>query len=205
MNDFEISSTREKIMKSAKAEFLAHGFSGASLRTIASGAGVTTGALYKYFRDKAELFDALVAPTVQRFIEMYHQSEEAFMKSIDIDGLNWTSSDGNLTIGVNYIYDNLEVFQLLLLSAEKTAYENFTHIMIDKEVEATLRYVEIAKSRGHLVNTIDREDLHLLVSAQFSALFEMVLHDLPRERAMQATQSIYRFFKAGWRAFLFDE
>ena len=37
------------------------GFKNASLRSIAQAAGVTTGAIYGYYPDKAALFDALVS------------------------------------------------------------------------------------------------------------------------------------------------
>ena len=52
--------TKAKILESAKNEFLEKGFINASLRTIASNAGVTTGAMYRHFKDKDALFCALV-------------------------------------------------------------------------------------------------------------------------------------------------
>ena len=48
----EGSNTINNILKCAKAEFLEKGFKDASLRTIAKQAGVTTGAIYGYFKDK---------------------------------------------------------------------------------------------------------------------------------------------------------
>ena len=54
-----------RIMESAKEEFLQKGFLDASLQVICKNAGVTTGALYKRFKGKEELFCALVESTVQ--------------------------------------------------------------------------------------------------------------------------------------------
>ena len=45
-----------RIMESAKEEFLQKGFLDASLQEICKKAGVTTGALYKRFKGKEELF-----------------------------------------------------------------------------------------------------------------------------------------------------
>ena len=45
-----------KILEKARDHFLAFGYRGAKLRTIAQEAGVTTGALYHHFRGKDELF-----------------------------------------------------------------------------------------------------------------------------------------------------
>lgn len=51
-------------LDSARREFLARGFEGASLQSICADAGVTTGALYKRYKGKADLFEAVVAPTL---------------------------------------------------------------------------------------------------------------------------------------------
>ena len=52
-------TTLELIHNAAKAEFMEKGFREASLRNIAKSAGVTTGALYGYYRSKEELFKSL--------------------------------------------------------------------------------------------------------------------------------------------------
>ena len=49
-----------RILDSARTEFLASGFEKASLKTICEGAGVTTGALYKRYKGKEDLFSAVV-------------------------------------------------------------------------------------------------------------------------------------------------
>lgn len=45
-----------RILKSARGEFVKHGFEKSSLKAICDGAGVTTGALYKRYKGKEELF-----------------------------------------------------------------------------------------------------------------------------------------------------
>ena len=53
-----------KILNCAKAEFLEKGFMNASLRQICANAGATTGALYKRYSGKEELFQALVQDVI---------------------------------------------------------------------------------------------------------------------------------------------
>lgn len=193
--------TREAILKSAQAEFLAKGFSAASLRKIATGAEVTTGALYRHFTDKAALFEALVSPCFHGFIQMFRQQGEDYLRgqaAYDFDH-NWSSSEQSLLRWTEYIYDHLEVFKLLLSAAEKTAYESFVHILIEMEVDMTLEYIRLAREKGYMIKDVSREEIHIFVNAQFSAFFEMVLHDVPRERAVEYTSSIFRFFAAGWK------
>lgn len=56
-----------KLLEAAKTEFLTKGFRNASLRNIAASAGVTTGAIYRYYANKEALFDALVAEPAEAF------------------------------------------------------------------------------------------------------------------------------------------
>lgn len=52
--------TRSRLLAAAAAEFSARGFAGTSLEAIAERAGFTKGAVYSNFRNKAELFLALM-------------------------------------------------------------------------------------------------------------------------------------------------
>lgn len=56
----EAEATRTAILDAAEHLFEAHGVSRTSLQGIAAAAGVTRGAVYHHFTDKAELFDAMM-------------------------------------------------------------------------------------------------------------------------------------------------
>ena len=55
--------THTKILDCGKKHFLKNGFEKASLRDICKDAGVTTGAFYRHFNDKNELFKIFVKAT----------------------------------------------------------------------------------------------------------------------------------------------
>ncbi len=57
---------REAIIQSARNEFYIHGFEKASMRNIAKSAHMTVGNLYRYFKDKEDLADALLASTIDK-------------------------------------------------------------------------------------------------------------------------------------------
>jgi AcrR family transcriptional regulator len=56
----EDSSKRRQIVEGARKVFLERGFDAASMGEIARVAGVSKGTLYVYFKDKGELFEAIV-------------------------------------------------------------------------------------------------------------------------------------------------
>ncbi len=60
------AETRARLMATARKEFARKGFAGTTLRSITSQAGVTTGAFYNNFRDKKEIYLAIVEELSQR-------------------------------------------------------------------------------------------------------------------------------------------
>lgn len=57
----EALATRERILDAAEHLFQAQGVSGTSLQDIALAAGMTRGAVYWHFKDKSDLFNAMMA------------------------------------------------------------------------------------------------------------------------------------------------
>ena len=60
----DAEKTRCQILDAAEMLFQAQGVSRTSLQTIASQAGITRGAIYWHFKDKGDLFNALVDRTI---------------------------------------------------------------------------------------------------------------------------------------------
>lgn len=60
VNEAEDSAKRGQIVDGAREVFLARGFDAASMGDIAKAAGVSKGTLYVYFKNKEELFAAIV-------------------------------------------------------------------------------------------------------------------------------------------------
>lgn len=77
------SETRKELLKCAKEEFMDKGFMGASLRNICQKAGVTTGALYFFFKDKDDLFCNVVGHMMDRLNAVL---TEHF--SVEVDEMN---------------------------------------------------------------------------------------------------------------------
>ncbi|MFB9276773.1 TetR/AcrR family transcriptional regulator [Cohnella cellulosilytica] len=71
---------RSAIMLAAYEEFRQSGYLEASMRRIATAAGMTSGNIYRYFRNKEDLFDAIVGPLYSeynRYAQEYLQTAEA--------------------------------------------------------------------------------------------------------------------------------
>ena len=105
---------------------------------------------------------------------------------------------------VDYVYQNFDAFKLLICHAQGTAYEHFVHRMVEIEVEATERYMEVLRRLGRPVPKLDPQLCHIIASGLFNGIFEIVVHDMPYERARRNVQQLQEFYLAGWQKMMGD-
>ncbi len=182
--------TLERIQQAALEEFSEKGFLGASLRQIVKNAGVTTGAFF------ASLVEPHAAALMGRFMEaqtgfaeLPEEEQPAHMGEASGDYVDWM---------VDYICEHREPVKLLLCRADGTSYEHFIHNMVEVEVESTLRYMEVLRRLGKDIPPLNRSLCHIIASGMFNGLFEIVIHDMPREQAFQDVTQFRSFYTAGW-------
>ena len=194
--------SHEKIISAARKEFLDRGFEDASMRRIAADAGLTVSALYKHFPGKEEMFAALVQPVIDAFMVLYHQTEEKEFSAVDSleEGHIWEDKKETQMV-MEFIYDHLDEFVLIVTKSRGTAYASFIHEIARKEEETTLRYMDLLRERGIPVNKVDRQEFHLLVTANINAIFEAVRHNFTREEAMHYAKTLEDFWSQGWKQY----
>lgn len=196
------ANTINAIIASAKKEFLEKGFTGASLREIAKGADVTTGALYQHYQNKEALFKSLVEPAVQGIKNIYAASEGEGYDLIDKGLLTQVFQISYKAIAafINYIYDNFDCFKLLLMCSDGTNYNNFVDDIVMLEENGVEKCLAILKQKKIEFTELHQEDIHLLIHSYYSSIFEVVAHDFTRERALEHAHILVTFYNAGWRA-----
>lgn len=197
------TASHERVVAAAKAEFLEKGFEKASIRSIAEAAGMTSAGLYRHFLDKEAMFASLVEPALEalrKMVESHTAHSYELISTGDLSSM-WGEPNG-LTLLLDIIYDHFDAFKLLLRCSAGTRFERFFDDIVEMEEKETLRYIETLRERGIPVNNIVPEELHLLLNAYCSAVFEVVVHDFPREEAKHYVATLQRFFNPGWQAFL---
>ena len=194
------SATLEKIQQAALTEFLDKGFLSASLRQIVKNAGVTTGAFYGYFSCKEALFASIVEPHAAALMGRFMEAQTSFAGRPEAEQPEHMGEDSESCLDwmVDYICQNREPVKLLLCRAEGTGYESFVHNMVEVEVESTLRYMEVLRRLGKNIPPLNRSLCHIIASGMFNGLFEIVIHDMPREQAHRDVTQFRTFYTAGW-------
>ena len=194
----------DKILECAKDEFLEKGFEGASMRTIAERAGYTTGMVYGRFADKSELFRELVEEGANKLFGYFSNSEEDFAKLTPERQREEMHSyvEAKLDEMIDIIYDHFDAFKLIVCKSAGSGYEYYIDKMIEVETASTVRFINALNSAGIKINEVRADLSHMLSSAMFNGVFEVVAHDLPKEEASGYIKQIHDFFTAGWQKIL---
>jgi AcrR family transcriptional regulator len=202
----ETRAVTEKILASAKAEFLEKGFEKASLRCIAQKADSSKSAIYRRYSDKASLFMALVNDIADETVDLIRCCYEEFFEKSTEEQLKVfkEASEDNYRLFTEYIYKHFDDFKLLISCSDNTVLSNFIQRLAEQEVNSTFRffmsYAENAVSNGRLTPGF----VHLVSEAFFTGVFQVIVYDMPREKGEKHIKRLKSFFSAGWMATLED-
>lgn len=199
----EDRETKERLLESAKAEFAEKGYMKASLRKICAGAGVTTGALYFFFKDKEDLFTAIVGQPFDGLKEIMLQhfdDERELLTSSDMLKLKEHIDDGHDEIAaalIHHLYSNYDAFTLLLTKSQGSKFEG----CVDEVVEMTETvYCAMAENMAKMlpnarVNTYMR---HWLTHMIIDAFIHLFTHERDEQKALSNMRKIMNFLIKGW-------
>ena len=123
------TSIDPRLIQSAREEFMANGFLKADLKRICENAGVTTGAVYKRYKGKEELFQAVVKDAVDKmdsFIELRTELDFSVMSDEQIRN-TWIMNEDYVLDMFRMIWDIRKDLVILLEKSSGTSYENYIH------------------------------------------------------------------------------
>lgn len=193
--------THEKIIESGKLNFLNDGYERSNLRKICKDAGVTTGAFYRHFDDKEDLFISLVEPLVKELLGFYNKFEEESFQDIEKNcgqDLAEINIDGSIESAL-YMFSKKELFNLLIYKSYGTKYENFIELLVEKEDINRQKALQIISKKKNIKVEIPKEAMHLLNHAFINALCEIVIHSQTEEEVKTNTRIVSKFFYDGWK------
>ena len=194
--------TRQHILDVAKAEFLEKGYLGVSIRNIAKIAEVTTGAVFRYFPDKESLFGALVDSVADTVLSMYSKGNQQGYQLLEGGEPQkmWQISDQFIHNFVEYLFANKEAFSLLINCSGGSPYESFIDNLVAEVERQTYAFLQEMLKKEYPCKKLSSVEIHVLISAQYHAIFEIVRHDLSKEDAISRLRLIGEFFRPGWNS-----
>ena len=190
----------DRVLECAKEEFMSKGFLDASLRAIAQADGTSAGAVPPRFGGRGGVIRAIVEPVVDEFRAMFREIQESFHQ---LDGETQKAEMGQYTARhqldlLDYIYDHFDVFRLLLDGAHGTRFSCFLDELVDIEVEYTYQYMEVIGCESVKSGQVTEEFIHIIVTAYFNGMFEVVRHNMDRAAAHRYVKMLNDYHMAGF-------
>ena len=184
-----------RLLSAAKEEFLRKGYEKSSLSEICKAAGVTTGALYKRYDGKEELFSALVQDTVHAMEEYVSRIEKT-----DLTGFSDQELYDSFSLHpeanrkwLRFLYDHREGFTLLIRCASGSRYESFNQEWTKKMNVLDNKFYQEAKRRGMVTKEITMEELHVLTYSVWALFYEPFYLGFTREQIERHAETVSRF------------
>ena len=185
MLDFDTGDTKENIFNAAKKEFLEKGYKDASLRHICSEAGVTTGALYFFFKNKEDILDKILEP----LIDGYRKMVRNLFKGNDAEKKSW-SGESQL---IEYLYQNREAAIILIKCRRGTKYEE-----IFESIYNGMKYGFKSLFRTNGINDVDDSFLDILASMKMEGYLNMLKGDYTLEEIQDLAEKITAYWDSGF-------
>lgn len=198
--------TREKLIESAKKEFMEKGYNKASLRKICADAGVTTGALYFFFNDKADLYRAIVGETVDKLfliLEEHNKEEEIMLDSPDYDDTADDHSELAQEI-IHHIYSNYDAAIMLLKKSQGSEYENIVERIVEMTENNSLVAMQKYSEQTGNKKKLNKYMLHLSIHLVVDSFVHLVIHEPDEQRALANIKKVFKMTLHKWTDNVFD-
>jgi len=153
------AATRHALMEAGTAAFAQHGLSGASISQIARDAGVANGTFYLHFRDKRELYVAIVDGVLEQLAGLMEQSaatglERAEAERTEIEAI------------AAYIEANDVVFEMMAATADTEADHPVTRMFADRRMRTLEEGQRLGTVRRDIrIDIAAHADIGMMISA----------------------------------------
>lgn len=196
----ENKETRQHLLECAQKEFLEKGYMKASLRNICKEAGVTTGALYFFFKDKEALFGALVEEPLKK---LYAAMEEHFateMRNEEQVAQLALEDDRDLEISrqiIRQMYANRDAFLLLLTKSQGSRFENCLDEVVDISEQQYRRLCDTVTCATQKPR-IDDYMTHWMAHIMVDTFVHLFLHETEESVALKHVDALTMYLVRGW-------
>ncbi len=164
--------TRQKVLDAARTLFAERGYDAATIRDIAKGAGMSTGAVFANFQDKAELFEAVFSEEMEGLLADIRTAAAAEGRVLD------RLSNG-LTAGYHRSLDHLPLMQAMVARSwfQPEDADLRSRAFVRPLVEAVAELLQAGVRDGELRQDVDLPLLARLIWDVFISNFRFAAYD----------------------------
>ena len=181
----EDAQTKQKLIESAKKDFLKNGYKNASLRRICRSADVTTGALYFFFENKKALFEAVIEKPLGEFRALF----DSMVKAEFDDPKAFSETEDKM---IRFLLGYRTEMIIILDRSQGTKYEDFK--------EKYLRTLEgiFTMFFKKFLPEPDLNLIHIITAMRFYGYLEILYGDYSEDEAVDLAQKTGIYADAGF-------
>ena len=202
--------TKRRLLESAREEFMEKGYMKASLRNICRNAGVTTGALYFFFEDKEDLFQALTKEAVDGIYQIMqsHFQEESEMlgKGMLLEPVSQEERE-HLDITamvVHQMYLRRDDILLVLTKSQGSSLENIVDSFIET-AEIHFETMALKMQAAYPGKVLDEKFVHWLAHEMIDAFIYTISHIEDEQQAHKFMSQMTTYMMSGWYGLFSDQ
>ncbi len=190
------TSIDPRLIQSAREEFMTSGFIKADLKSICENAGVTTGAVYKRYKGKEELFQTVVQEAIDKMDGFVKLRSEIDFSNLSDEQIRdtWLMNEEYVLEMFRLIWDIRKDLVILLEKSAGTAYENYGHDFAKRMTKAYMQYYLETKKRGLANAEISEDQMHVLCTAFWTAIYEPFIHKMTWKKIEEHCKVLCRYF-----------
>lgn len=188
------SATRQHILQAALKSFADCGYAATSVQEIVDAAQVSKPALYYYFKDKADLFQALV--------DRAHDERYELMQDAAARGRTVAEKLEEMVAAVfEFSLRNRELMRLAFATAFAASREAPGHLKCHEKGRRNFEFIrsliELGQTSGELDRRFTTDELAMGIYGQLNSyvMVRLLVPDCPLDR--QAAKQIVRLFLEG--------
>ena len=201
--------TKNRILECAKDEFLSKGFEKAQVAEIAKLAKVTTGAIYRHFKNKEALFFALIEEeynyTMNVVSDVENRSENKTIKlssELDVEEAIIENLFSETMRFVDYMYEHFDNFKLIFACSKGSKVENFIEDITERYTAKNMKLIHFNAKQEQINTEIKEFEVHVITKGYITSLCECVLHDISHDNVSEYIRSIVVFQYYGWQGLM---
>ena len=198
--------TKKKLIECAKAEFMEKGYMKASLRNICKAAGVTTGAMYFFFKDKEELFESVAGGpllALENAIKSHFSMEDKLEGKVESFSPRDMQDDYRAALDIlSVLYRYKDEYLLVMGRASGSKYENIVDRFVSYVYE---HYLEMyCRMKGYATKSrLTNEDkfiVHWMSHDQIDIFIHLLTHCASEKEAAKQMKNMFNYMVGGWIA-----
>ncbi len=186
------TSLDQKIIESAKKQFLEKGFLQTSLKDICKDAGVTTGAVYKRYNGKEDLFAEVVKPAIKIFENLDNETLNTYIQSEANNSLieSFDNTIDRTKHWIKELFKEKTALKILLCKSDGTVYSDFIQTLIENNAKDSYKFMKDLERKKICTVKMTKKEYHAIVTGYWTSVFEIFIHNFSLKEAMTFSEKL---------------